>query len=68
MDTQKPDIAITEETHFVFYGDHDQTPLCRETVGCMVRENYDSACRTAALLEQCGYRTVNIRRAADLNE
>lgn len=67
-ETQIKGIKITEDTHLVFYGNHDMKKDSKETDGMMIRDSYEDACRTANLLEECGYQCINIRRAADLNE
>lgn len=53
---------ITSETYFVFYGEHDKG----DSQGFMVREGIENARRTEQLLDQCGYRRIEIQYGMDL--
>lgn len=55
--------TITALTYFVLYGDHDSGSGSQ---GFMVREGIESAERTASLMDQCGYRLIEIKSAEDM--
>lgn len=55
--------SITDATYFVLYGDHDSGS---DSKGFMVREGFENAQRSAALLDQCGYRRVELKSAVDM--
>lgn len=62
---EKPGTTLTDETYFVFYGDHDGS---EKSAGFMIREGFEKAERTAQLLYDCGYRFSEVRHAMSLGE
>jgi len=56
--------TMTDQTYFVFYGDHDRG--CKP--GFMVREGLEIAQRSAKLMGECGYRFVDVRHALSISE
>lgn len=62
--TEATGTTITEETYFVFYGDHDMG----SKPGFMVRETLEAAARTARLMADCGYRMTETRHVASISD
>jgi hypothetical protein len=56
--------TLTNESYFVFYGDHDQG----SKPGFMVREGIETAERTARLMNECGYQFTEVRHALSVGE
>lgn len=54
---------MTEETYFVFYGEHDSGS---DGCGFMVREGLEVAKRTEERLWECGYRRIELKWGMDL--
>lgn len=59
MMTEPAGRTLTDESYFVFYGDHDR----ESPAGFMVRNGLETAERSAQLMSECGYRFTEVRHA-----
>ncbi len=51
--------TLTQETYFVFYGEHDKGAK----PGVLIRETLERAEWSANLMAQCGYQFTEVRHA-----
>jgi len=56
--------TLTQDTYFVFYGEHDMGAKA----GFMVREGLERAQQTERLMDECGYQFTDIRHALSIAE
>ena len=56
--------TLTQDTYFVFYGEHNMG----SKAGFMVREGLERAQQTERLMGECGYQFTDIRHALSVAE
>ena len=63
-ETQKAGMSLTQDSYFIFYGDHDRG--CKG--GFMVREGLERAEQSERLMRECGYRQTEVRHAISVSD